>query len=677
MEPQAEGGLRGDARGWKSSRRDSRRRLRRCRRGQGARARRRRRRRSSTGTTTTPSSRCSTSSRRGLLETTAVGHSLRDLLHGQKNARVHQASVTAIDLDARRISFDDLEPLEYDYLVLGLGAEVNFFGTEGAAEHAFPMYTLPDAVRLKDHLLERWEAADRHPELIDDGALNVVIVGGGPTGVETAGALAELYRAELARDYRRHPAGSGARDPRRGGADAVLDVQAEPPRLRARGTREADRRGEDGRRRCSRSRRRASRCRSGEELKAHTLVWGAGLRGNELVRSLGLELERGDRIGGRARARRPRPARSSSPWRHRVRSRTRRPTQVLPQLGSVALQSGEHAGKTIARRLAGKQTKPFAYKDKGTMAAIGRGAAVVQFLRRPHDEGREGTGRVGHGAPRAAADERGPRQGGRRLGRAPLHAPACRPDHGRHERSSRRDERASASDPHADVLVIFGITGDLAKVMTFRSLYRLERRGLLDCPIVGVAVDDWTRRPARRARARLDRRDGRAARRGGVRPLRRHGSRTSRATSRDAATLRARRRGDRRASSSRSSTSRSRRSCSAASSRGSHDAGLTDERARRRREAVRPRPRVGRRARRRAAPVHRRVAALPDRPLPREDGPRGDPPPALRELDARAGLEPELHRVRRRSRWPRTSASRTAATSTTRSARCATSSSTT
>ncbi len=141
----------------------------------------------------------------GLLETTAVGHSLRDLLHGQKNASVHKASVTAIDLDARRVSFDDLEPLEYDYLVLGLGAEVNFFGTEGAAEHAFPMYTLPDAVRLKDHLLERWEAADRHPALIDDGALNVVVVGGGPTGVETAGALAELYRAELARDYQDIP----------------------------------------------------------------------------------------------------------------------------------------------------------------------------------------------------------------------------------------------------------------------------------------------------------------------------------------------------------------------------------------------------------------------------------------------------------------------------------------
>ena len=182
--------------------------------------------------------------------------------------------------------------------------------------------------------------------------------------------------------------------------------------------------------------------------------------------------------------------------------------------------------------------------------------------------------------------------------------------------------------------------------MTFRSLYRLERRGLLDCPIVGVAVDDWTIDQLRRARARVDRRH-------------RRDSSTRRCSTRFAARLsyvagRLRRRRDLRARRARrsrgakrpSSTSRSRRSCSARVVKGLAEAGLTQERARRRREAVRPRPRLGARARRRAAPVHRRVAALPDRPLPREDGPRGDPLPALREHDARAGLEPQLHRVR-------------------------------
>jgi NADH dehydrogenase len=129
----------------------------------------------------------------GLLEQPAVGHPIRDLFHKQDNIRVHQDAVTAIDLDAREVRFGELEPLGYDYLVLALGAEVNFFGVEGAAEHAFPLYTLTDAVRLKNHVLERWEAADRKSELIEDGALNMVVVGGGPTGVETAGAMAELY----------------------------------------------------------------------------------------------------------------------------------------------------------------------------------------------------------------------------------------------------------------------------------------------------------------------------------------------------------------------------------------------------------------------------------------------------------------------------------------------------
>src|SRR5215475_3148262 len=138
----------------------------------------------------------------GLLETSAVSHSLRNLLEAHGDATIHKARVTGIDLDRRTVSFDGLESISYDYLVLGLGAEVNYFGTEGAAEHAFPMYTLPQAVRLKDHLLERWEAADRDPSLVADGALNVVVVGGGPTGVETAGAIAELYRGDFAKDYR-------------------------------------------------------------------------------------------------------------------------------------------------------------------------------------------------------------------------------------------------------------------------------------------------------------------------------------------------------------------------------------------------------------------------------------------------------------------------------------------
>ena len=314
----------------------------------------------------------------GLLETTAVGHSLRDLVKNQDNTRVHKAPITGIDLEAREVTFDGLAPITYDYLVLALGAEVNFFGTEGAAEHAFPMYTLPDAVRLKNHVLDRWEAADKDSGLVDDGALTAVVVGGGPTGVETAGALAELYRANFDKDYP---------DLDQDKARVVLVEAGDEifamfkPNLQEYAREALEKRTVEvmtGARVQSVAPTRVTLA-SGEVIPAHTLVWGAGLQGNSLVQSLGLELQRGNRIGVGPDLELP-----GHPGVFVVGdiaaitdSKTQ---QVLPQLGSVALQSGEHAGETITRSVAGKSTKPFAYKDKGTMAAIGRNAAVVQML---------------------------------------------------------------------------------------------------------------------------------------------------------------------------------------------------------------------------------------------------------------------------------------------------------
>src|SRR5262245_13277984 len=136
-----------------------------------------------------------------LLESSAVGHPLRDLFHDHPRVTVHDGDVTGIDLDARRVTFARRDPITYDYLVIALGAQVTFFGVDGAAEHAFPLYTLADAVRLRSHVLDMWEDADRDPALVDAGVLNVAVVGGGPTGVESAGALAELYRQEFVKDY--------------------------------------------------------------------------------------------------------------------------------------------------------------------------------------------------------------------------------------------------------------------------------------------------------------------------------------------------------------------------------------------------------------------------------------------------------------------------------------------
>ena len=314
-----------------------------------------------------------------LLEIDAVGHPLRDLFHDQPNVAVHQSSVSEIDLDAKQVRFEDMEPLDYDYLVSGLGAEVDFFGTKGAAENAFPMYTLADAVRLKEHILERWEAADRDHSLVEDGALNVVVVGGGPTGIESVGALSELYRSNFAEDYRSLPQ-----------EEAHLYLVEAGPTLFPMFKQDIgdythrvlEDRGVEvllGERVQSIEPTRITLA-SGKVLRAHTLVWGAGLQANEVAHALDVELQRGNRIPVQpdlSVAGHPEVfAAGDVAWI--TDSKT---DAVLPQLGSVALQAGECAGDNIARLVAGKSTEPFGYEDKGTMATIGRNAAVIQFHR--------------------------------------------------------------------------------------------------------------------------------------------------------------------------------------------------------------------------------------------------------------------------------------------------------
>jgi NADH:ubiquinone reductase (H+-translocating) len=314
-----------------------------------------------------------------LLERTAVGHPLRDLFHDQENLRVHLDEVTGIDLAEREVRFAELQPIVYDYLVLALGAEVNFFGTSGAADHAFPMYTLADAIRLKEHVLRNWQASDKDGTLAEDGALHIVVVGGGPTGVETAGALAELYTSNLAKDFP---------DLSRDHARITL-VEASPElfamfkeNLREYTKDALEERGVEvlvGELVESVEPTRVT-LKSGKVLDAHTLVWGAGLQASPLAQTLGLELERGGRI-----AVEPDLSIAGHPEAFAVGdiawitdSKTH---EVLPQLGSVALQAGEDAGENIIRKLKGEDPKPFRYHDKGTMATIGPGAAVVQLPR--------------------------------------------------------------------------------------------------------------------------------------------------------------------------------------------------------------------------------------------------------------------------------------------------------
>jgi NADH:ubiquinone reductase (H+-translocating) len=311
-----------------------------------------------------------------LLETAACGHPLRDLFDEQPNVTVHEASVTGIDLARREVQFAEMGPLTYDYLVLGLGAGVNFFGVEGAEEHAFPMYTLADAVRLKEHVLRKWEDADRDPALVQDGAVNVVIVGGGPTGIESAGALAELYRNNFAEDYP-EISQDQARIVLVEAGSALLSMFRSD--IRSYTKKALKDRGVEvmlGEVVASVEPTRVT-LKSGTVIEAHTLVWGAGLQASPLVELLGVELQHGNRVPVE-----PDLSVAGHPEVFAVGDiawiTDAKTNEVLPQLGSVALQAGERAGENIARLVADKGTEPFEYHDKGTMATIGRGAAVVQ-----------------------------------------------------------------------------------------------------------------------------------------------------------------------------------------------------------------------------------------------------------------------------------------------------------
>jgi NADH dehydrogenase len=311
-----------------------------------------------------------------LLEASAVGHPLRDLFRNHPQATVHSGDVTDIDLDAHQVSFAAREPMTYDYLVIALGAQATFFGVEGAAEHAFPLYTLADAVRLRSHIVETWEEADRNPSLVDEGALNLAIVGGGPTGVESAGATAELYRHVFTEDYPDVDPDKARIILLEAGPDLLSMFRSD---IRAYARRALTDRGVEVRTGevVAKVEPTQVTLKSGEIIPARTLIWGAGLVANPLVKTLGIDLQRGDRVPTA-----PDLSLAGHPEVFAVGdvawTTVEGSDRALPQLGSVALQAGEHAAHSIAKQVAGQPTEPFHYHDKGTMATIGRGAAVAQ-----------------------------------------------------------------------------------------------------------------------------------------------------------------------------------------------------------------------------------------------------------------------------------------------------------
>src|SRR5690349_2380259 len=130
-----------------------------------------------------------------------VGYTTRGLFRRQQRVFVRKGRVTGVDWDAQQVLLRDEGPVPFDYLIIAAGSATNYFGLPGAADYAFPLYSLEDSIRLRNHVLSLFEAAEAVPELIDEGILNFVIVGGGPTGVEVAGAMAELIDKVLVGDF--------------------------------------------------------------------------------------------------------------------------------------------------------------------------------------------------------------------------------------------------------------------------------------------------------------------------------------------------------------------------------------------------------------------------------------------------------------------------------------------
>ena len=310
-----------------------------------------------------------------LLNAEDVGAPIRGLFRHQDNVTFHMATVTQVDMPGHKIQLSDGKHVSYDYLVLAGGGTVNYFNTPGAAEHAFPVYTLMNAVKLRNRILERFEAADRDPTLIEDGALNFVIVGAGPTGVETAGALSDLFYNLLPRDYHQLATEKARVIIVEMGKEVLAPFK---DNLRSYAKEELQRRRVEVRlgEAVAEVGPTFVRLKSGEEIQAHTLIWAAGVRANSLADLLGLPQGRGGRVKLN-----PDLSVPDHPEIFVVgdMGEVASDGEVLPQLGSVAMQSGEHVGRQIARRLAGEPGQPFKYWDKGFMATIGRGAAVVEL----------------------------------------------------------------------------------------------------------------------------------------------------------------------------------------------------------------------------------------------------------------------------------------------------------
>ncbi len=306
-----------------------------------------------------------------------VASPIRWVLRHQRNVQVLLAEALAIDAAARRVEIDHGKSVDFDYLVLATGATHAYFGHAEWAARAPGLKTLDDALEMRRQVLLAFEAAERESDPVArDRLLTFVIVGGGPTGVELAGALGEIARKTLAQDFRSiHP--ESARILLLEAGPHILP--AFPPDLRDAARRSLERLGVDVRAGTVVTGIDHAGVQAGaERIDAQTVLWAAGVAASPLARSLGVPLDRAGRVLAE-----PTLAVPGHPEIFVVGDlcSLQQDGRPLPGVAQVAKQQGAHAGRNILRATRGERPQPFRYRDYGNMATIGRGSAIADFGR--------------------------------------------------------------------------------------------------------------------------------------------------------------------------------------------------------------------------------------------------------------------------------------------------------
>jgi NADH dehydrogenase len=308
-----------------------------------------------------------------------IASPIRWVLRRQKNVTVLLASVRTIEVSRKRVVLEDGDVIRYDFLIVATGAAHSYFGRDDWAERAPGLKTLDDALEIRRRVLLAFEAAERErsPEA-QRRLLTFVIVGGGPTGVELAGALAEIARHSLRRDFRNIRPES-ARIVLLEGAPHLL--AAFPDSLRAAARESLVRLGVDVRTTTLVTGIDSDGVtfRAGgvhEHLAAQTILWAAGVEASPIGRALGVTLDRAGRV--RAEPTLAVPGRPGIFVAGDICALDQ-DGAPLPGVAQVAKQEGAHAARNILRAIKGTPLEPFRYRNYGNMATIGRGSAVADI----------------------------------------------------------------------------------------------------------------------------------------------------------------------------------------------------------------------------------------------------------------------------------------------------------